>query len=384
MFALLMALAAPLASPPEPAAARVAFDRHHIVSRQARGLADRATTRRVTVADPVRVASVSKLAVALGVMRLVDQHRLDLDRDVSAYLGWRLANPAFPDRPITLRTLLSHTAGVRDGVDYALALDDDLPTVMARHAAWDTGHAPGAYFTYANLNFPVIAAVMEGATGERFDRLMARLVFAPLHLNACFNWTTCRDSTLRHAVVLYRADGSVARDDLHGQRPPCPGTPAHGGSCDLSRYRLARNGAFFSPQGGVRIGMTDLARLGAVLDGQRPDFLSRDALSAMTTPVWRFDGSNGDSEHGFYCAYGLGVTILALPGRPAPCRDDPFGDGRVRIGHAGEAYGLRSGLWVDPATGKGLAYFVSAVPDNAAKGTRSAFTAAEEAAIDGR
>ena len=63
---------------------------------------------------------------------------------------------------------------------------------------------------------------------------------------------------------------------------------------------------------------------------------------------------------------------------------DPFGDGRVRIGHAGEAYGLRSGLWVDPATGKGLAYFVSAVPDNAAKGTRSAFTAAEEAAIDGR
>ena len=49
----------------------------------------------------------------------------------------------------------------------------------------------------------------------------------------------------------------------------------------------------------------------------------------------------------------------------------------IRIGHAGEAYGLRSGLWFDPVTGKGLAFFTSAVSDDEPKG-RSAFTGREE------
>lgn len=63
------------------------------------------------------------------------------------------------------------------------------------------------------------------------------------------------------------------------------------------------------------------------------------------------------------------------------CRDDLFGDGQPRLGHAGEAYGLRSGLWFDPLTGRGVAFFTSAVPDSS-PGTRSAFTAAEETVVD--
>lgn len=367
-----------------PASARVTFQGDIITARHATGLADRAQTRRVKADDPVRIASISKLVVALGVMRLVEAGTLDLDRDASVYLGWRLRNPGFPDTPISLRQLLSHTAGVRDGADYTLALDDDLPTHLHNGAAWEAAHAPGAYFAYSNLNYPIIAAIMEGATGERFDRLMARIVFAPLHIDACFNWTTCSDRAIRHAVTLYRSTGEVARDDLRGAAPTCPGTPAHDGGCDLARYVLARNGAFFSPQGGMRVSMTSLARIGMVLDGQVPGFLSPASLAAMTAPQWRFDGSNGNTEGGFHCGYGLGVMLLALPNRPASCRDDPFGDDRPRIGHAGEAYGLRSGLWVDPATRQGIAFFVSAVPDDAPIGPRSAFTAAEEAAIAAR
>ena len=63
---------------------------------------------------------------------------------------------------------------------------------------------------------------MERAAGERFDRLMARLVLEPLGLDACFNWTTCSDAALARAVVLYEPDGSVIRDDLGGRRPACP------------------------------------------------------------------------------------------------------------------------------------------------------------------
>ncbi|NJO55099.1 MAG: hypothetical protein HC834_00710 [Rhodospirillales bacterium] len=59
-----------------------------------------------------------------------------------------------------------------------------------------------------------------------------------------------------------------------------------------------------------------------------------------------------------FCGYGLGSYGLV---DAAPCYDDLFGDGRERIGHGGEAYGLRSGLWLD-FDGTGIAYFTTAVP----------------------
>ncbi|MFX5933674.1 Sua5/YciO/YrdC/YwlC family protein, partial [Acinetobacter baumannii] len=66
-------------------------------------------------------------------------------------------------------------------------------------------------------------------------------------------------------IVLLRADGSVALDDLHGQPPACPVLPAADGSCDLARYVPGSNGGLFSPQGGLRITMRDLARVGRLL-----------------------------------------------------------------------------------------------------------------------
>lgn len=365
----------------EPAAARVAFDRTGVTGVRAWGLADRATGRAVTADDPVRVASVSKLVVGIGVMRLVEQGRLDLDADVSKALGWTLRNPAYPDTPVTLRLLLSHRSSLRDGVDYVLPLDADLRTVLADPAAWDAAHPPGAWFHYTNLNFPVVASVMERATGERFDRLMQRLVLAPLKLDACYNWTTCSDAKLARAVVLYRATGEVARDDFHGRRPACTVVPARDGGCDLGVWRAGVNGAIFSPQGGLRISMQDLARVGRLLlddgelDGRR--ILSRASVRTLLTPLWRYDGANGDPEAGFYCSYGL--ASQSLPTARAGCADDLFGDGRPRIGHAGEAYGLRSGVWIDRARGVGVAYFTSAVPDDAPKAAGSAYTAAEAA-----
>jgi len=376
---LMLFLAAPAHA--EGARAWASFDGRRVLRQGAEGMADKATGRRLTPADPVRIASISKLAVAIGVMRLVQAGTIDLDRDVSLYLGWPLRNPAFPDGAISLRQLLSHTAGVRDGIEYALPLDASLEAAMRDGKAWDAAHAAGAYFTYSNLNFPIIAAVMEAATGKRFDAIMADMVFRPLKIDACFNWTTCSDGAVRRAVVLYNPDGSVARDDLHGARPACGAIPASDGSCDVATYRLGRQGAFFSPQGGMRISPLGLAVLGQVLAGKRPRFLSAASVAAMTAPVWTYDGTNGETEGGFHCAYGLGVMILAPSGRPTACRDDPFGDGVTRVGHAGEAYGLRSGVWVDPKTGRGVSFYATELPADTPKG-RSAFTAAEEAMID--
>lgn len=380
-------LAAPLqAQVQPPATVAVAFDRNIIRPVLAEGLADRTTGRAVTADSPVRIASISKLVTALGVMRLVDQGKLDLDRDVSDYLGWRLRNTAFPDRPITLAMLLSHRSSLIDGGElYLIPLGVTLRERLADPRVWDAERAPGSdWFHYTNLNFPVVASVIEKVTGERFDVAMSRLVLKPLKLDACFNWGAgCSADAYRRAVVLYRASGEVARDDLRGNPPVCPVFLADRTGCDLSAYRLGDNGALFSPQGGLRISMRDLAKIGQLLARQGRGLISRQSYARMMTPVWQFNGRNGLGEDGtasgFFCAYGLAVQRLA--GKQAGCRDDPFGDGRVRFGHSGDAYGLKSGLWFDPRTGKGLAFFTSAVPDNAPTG-RSAFLAVEESVVE--
>lgn len=356
----------------QPAEVRVAFDARGVTAARASGPADRATGRRVTADDPVRIASISKLVVALGVMRMVEAGQLDLDRDVSEVLGWRMRNPAFPDAPVTLRQLLSHRSGLIDPEEYRVPLGERLADRIAQPGLWDTQHRPGSYFRYANIGFPVIASVMEKAGGERFDRLMQRLVLAPLELDACFNWSTCSDAKVAGHVVLYRADGSVALDDLGGKRPECPVIAKTG--CDLAGYRLGENGALFSPQGGLRASMRDLAVIGQMLLWNDGSFLKPASIADIERAVWRYDGSNGDTSNGFYCQYGLGVTVL--PTAHDICADDLFGDFRTRVGHAGDAYGLRSGLWIDRAKGTGVAFFATATsPDS--KGI-TAFTREEE------
>lgn len=358
----------------------VTFDRQSVRPALIEGTADMMSGRPVSADDPVRIASISKLVTTLGVLRLVDAGVLDLDRDVSDYLHWQLRHPQFQDRPITLRQLLSHRSGLTDGADYIIPLGETMRQRLADPRAWDPSHGPGDdWFHYTNLNFPIVASVMEATTGERFDRLMQRLVLKPLRLSACYNWSGCDAAAAASAVVLYRADGSVARDDLRGNLPACPVVVQDGAPCDLGGYTPGWNGALFSPQGGLRISMNDLARVGQMLARGGRGFLSPASYAALTTPQWRFNGHNGVGEYGepdgFFCAYGLGLQLIG--NQTEGCHDDPFGDGVIRIGHPGEAYALRSGLWLDPKTGRGVAFFTTAVPDDAAKG-KSAFTAAEE------
>lgn len=358
--------------------ARVTFDRNGVTSQAAGGMSDLATGRALTIDDPARVASISKLVVAIGVMRLVEQGVLDLDEDISRHLGRRLRNSAFPDAPISLRMLLSHTSSLTDTVDYVLPFDADMLAVLDDPRAWDAEHAPDSYFRYANFNTPVVAAVMERATGERFDRLMERIVLRPLEIEACFNWAACPDAFAARAIVQYR-ERKATKDDHRGLPPECPVTPASDGTCDLSRWKPGVNGATFAPQGGLRISVMGLAKIGRLLigkgkvDGVR--LLKPASVRAMLAPAWRFDGENGDHQKGFLCRYGLATQILATPERG--CRDDPFGDGRERVGHAGDAYGLKSGLWIDPQRRTGVAYLATDVLD-ADAGGHSAYMRIEE------
>jgi CubicO group peptidase (beta-lactamase class C family) len=372
----------------EPVATvRVAFDRDGITASRVHGFADKATGRKVTADDPVRIASISKLVTAIGVMRLVELGKLDLDADVSDLLGWRLRNPAFPATPITLRLLLSHRSSLTDGAGYwQTPLGGKVRDILEDPRAWDSAHAPGTYFRYTNLNFPLVAQIMERVTGERFDKLMERLVLRPLGVAACFNWESCDATIAARAVVLYDAEGKPVRDDNHGRKPDCSVTVSDG-SCDLSRWRAGENGALFSPQGGLRISANGLVRIGRLLlgngsiDGKR--LLEPASVQAMMTPQWQYTPGNGvtyeedtgDIDHGFFCRYGLAVQTLATPTKD--CRDDPFDDGVARVGHSGSAYGLQAGLWVDHRGDTGVVWFATGMPDERLGG-KSAFSAVEE------
>ena len=371
----------PRAAGPPHAEVGVAFDRNGDLASFADGLADPQSHRRVTIDDPVRVASVSKMVTAVGVMKLVDLGKLDLNRDVSDYLGWKLRNPNFPGRPITLAMLLAHTSSVREhDDDYVIPLGETLQHALADPRNWDPQHGPGDnYFAYVNFNYPIIGSVIERVTGERFDLWMHREVLTPMKLDACFNWPTCSDDAVARAVELDDPSGKPQKDDLHGVRPACPVFVRDGAPCDLGRWKPGDNGALFAPQGGLRISARGLARIGRMLlnggtlDGVR--ILSPQAVDTLLAQTWHFDGGNGAIEGGFYCSAGNGTH--QIPNRQPGCADDMGTRGAMLIGHAGDAYGLKSGLWIDRARACGIAYFVTGVPDPGPKAADSAYTAAE-------
>ena len=90
-LAALVFIAAPAAAQetaPPPSTVVVAFDRESITPLIVEGLANKETGRALEANDPVRIASISKLIMALTALRLADEGKVDLTRDVSDYLGW--------------------------------------------------------------------------------------------------------------------------------------------------------------------------------------------------------------------------------------------------------------------------------------------------------
>lgn len=385
----------PGVSPGLPGLAAVVVDRNGERRAEARGFAvlDPAARRPLTVDAPMRVASVSKVVTTLGVLRLVEEGRLDLDRDVSDYLGWRFRNPAHPDVPVTLRLLLSHRSSLLDDGGYFFPLGVRLQDSLSAKS-WHA-QPPGGVFSYTNLNFGVAATVMEKATGERFDRLIGRLVMQPLKLDACFNWSGCSDAAIARAAALYRKsrdedgwtpspDWVAQVDDLRGRPPAClVRLPTPDAACNLDDYRPGENGTLFSPQGGLRISIRDLGRVARLLlnegelDGVR--LLKPATVRMMLAPAWRVgQGATGENYGGLMRCYGLSVQCLMGGG------DTPLDRPLAWHGHMGDAYGLWSGLWIDPKAGRGYAYAVTGTAEDPAKypGKRSQFRAFEEAIVE--
>ena len=150
------------------------------------GVADLATGRPIDPATTLfRVASVSKLFTATAVMQLVEQGRLDLDADVNRYLKDFQVPDAFGE-PITMRNLLTHTAGFDDGfLDGSERLGDPpmpLGAYLARFLP-PRVQRPGAILSYSNHGIALAGLVVEEIAGQPFRDYQREHVLGPLGMN---------------------------------------------------------------------------------------------------------------------------------------------------------------------------------------------------------
>ena len=271
-----------------------------------------------------RAASISKFVTALGVMKLKEQGRIDLDRDVNDYLPFSLRHPKVPGTPLTLRMLLSHTAGIRDGADYNTGIVKGIPLTQLLKGDSFTGHLPGTQWEYSNFGAGIAGVVMEAATGTDFETLMQETVFQPLGVTATYYPQKVRGDLADAVRILPR---SKTPNFNAAERRARPLPPVE---VNLEQhYNLAH--------GNLCVSAPELARLGVA--GMTPGFLTEESLKEMRRPIAPF----GDRAHNL--SQGVGTFVL----------DEPRVCERPLYGHQGMAYGAVHGLFFDPDHEHGLA-----------------------------
>jgi len=178
----------------------------HVIYQRINGYANNESKWKMTDTTSIHVASISKVATAIAVLRLVDQKMLQLDEKVSHYL------PKFPYQRITIRMLLNH----RSGLPYygyftencwpknQVLKNKDLLTLMQ---AYDIplNNSPGKRFSYCNTNFAFLALLIEVVTKQEFPTVMRELVFEPLKMKHSFILQN-KDQFNKHAQS-YKANG---------------------------------------------------------------------------------------------------------------------------------------------------------------------------------
>ena len=334
------------------------------------GLAD--SVRQIPISDRsmYRVASISKMVTATALLQLWEAGRVDLDTDVSLYLGWKLQHPKHTETPITLRHLMSHRSGIRDCDAYYNFSGNMIPEKLhIRELFLTSGKyfaddlfddpAPGEYFSYTNCTWGLVATVVEKVSGERFDDYCRKHILQPLGMQGDFNVAAIE--SMDDIAVLYRfKDGkwTPQADDYQGERPE---------SRAFEGYQAGQNGLIFGPQGSLRASAQDLARIAYMLmndgtwNGHR--ILKKETVNMMLDDQWTYNGNNGNTDSDFFHSYGLAIHRTLNQ----DSSDMVFPD-RKMAGHPGDAYGLLSGLYFDKKSRTGIIFISNGGKQIANKG----------------
>ena len=253
------------------------------------------------------LASVSKTFISTAIMQLVEKKKLNLDDDVNKYLLFRVRNPYYQDVPITVRMLLSHRSTINDR-QYGWNLNQINPEKNAKWKKCYNNDKPGEKFSYCNLNYSLLGAIIENVTQMRFDEYIDKNICEPLVLQASYNLTKI-DSTRLVRSYMY--------DKLKKQFKPSKSVYNYQYVRDvLSDYHIGESAARLSPAGGLKISAADLAKWMMVHMNygtlESTKLISKDSELQM----WQPQGS--DRKYGFafsrYDKVIKGVELYGMTG----------------------------------------------------------------------
>jgi len=290
-----------------------------IVYTHAFGLKNIETNTPLSNNDIFRIASISKSFSATAIMQLVEAKKLSLDNDVSDLIGFKVRNPKFAEKIITLKMLMSHTSSLNDGLGY-FTLDSINPNKNANWAKCYNDYAPGGGYEYCNLNYNMVGTIIERVSGERFDKYIKAHILDKLGLYGGYE-VGALDST--RFVTLYEYDSTLK------QFVPSPGA-YNPRTYEIAHYTQGYSTPIFSPTGGMKISATDLARYMTMHmyygKHKGPRVISRKSAKTMQTKVSEGEGG-----------YGLALMMT-----------DKIIPGKMMTGHTGSAYGLYSMMFFQP------------------------------------
>jgi CubicO group peptidase (beta-lactamase class C family) len=255
-----------------PGASVAVFRNYRIEWARGYGMANVDTRSPVEPLTVFQAASISKPLAALAAMRLVQAGRLDLDKDVNAYLtSWKVpASDLTRATPVTLRRILSHTAGLGVHGFKGYEAGAPLPTVIqvldglppANSEAVRVALAPSTKFDYSGGGYTILQQLLEDVTHTPFPELMRQQVLDPLGLGF-----STYEQPLPAAFVPFASAGHEKGKVIAGERHVYPEMAAAGlttTASDLARFAIAMQHA---------------------RDGAAGAILSRENALLMTTPV---------------------------------------------------------------------------------------------------
>lgn len=279
-----------------------------------------------------RIASISKVIVAIGVLRLYEKGLVNLDSDISKYLGFKVRNPKFPDDIITIRMLMTQTSSIIDdgnfidgiykGYDGAnstddyIKLEDILTYGSLRYYKTFSDYKPGTNFIYSNLGCGILACICEKVTNIYFTEYIKNELLLPLGIYSGFRLEDLKEPNYLVNHYIYKnGDFKLYRDYNSFKKVQC------------LRYPIGDN--YRGVAGGLYISAIDLSKIMQMLmnKGIYNDvrILKESTVSEMEKVQW-----NGTPLDPTYRKKGLQMIIM-----------DQFTKEPL-YGHFGNAYGLRS------------------------------------------
>ncbi|MBS1731715.1 MAG: serine hydrolase [Bacteroidetes bacterium] len=293
---------------------------------KAYGFADVENKRLANTSTLYQAASISKSINALGIMKLSKLGKLTLNKDIRTYLKtWTFPDNEFSkDKTITLKNLLSHTAGLNVHGFIGYSTTDALPTINqildgqrpANNEAVEPIITAGTQFEYSGGGTTIIRKILDDNISKNYDSLMQSLVLKPLKMTRS-TFSQPLNSKYKNYAFAYDQEMKVVKGTF---------------------YIYPEQAA-----GGLWTTATDIAKyilsVQASLKNNKVSILSKsEAIEMLTPPL----------ENSFYA---LGTAI------------DTKG-GEKYFWHDGESYGYRALYYGSFATGKGVVILTNSYPNN--------------------